>query len=93
MFVYNFMIGILCLRYEDNKVFVTVDVCAADGRERGDAPFSNGARGLGRGGSVAVLAEELVELNAAGCDAVNLATVRFGAAARRHLRCCVDALR
>lgn len=62
----------------------TVYVRAPDGGEGRDAPFADGARGLGGGRAVAVLAEELVELNAAGGDAVDLAPVGLGAAARRH---------
>jgi len=64
--------------------FFTVDIRAPDRSKRCYAPFADGARGLGCGRAIAVLAEELVELNAAGCYTADLAAVRLGVTAGRH---------
>lgn len=62
----------------------TIDIRAPDGREGCYAPFADGARGLGGGRPVAVLAEELVELDAAGRYTADLAAVGLGVTAGRH---------
>lgn len=62
----------------------TVDVGAPDRREGRNAPFADGTRRFGGGRPVAILAEELVELNTAGRYTADLAAVRFGVTAGRH---------
>lgn len=61
-----------------------IDIRAPDRREGRYTPFADGACGLGGGRPVAVLPEELVELNATGRYTADLAVVRLGVTAGRH---------
>lgn len=70
----------------------TIDICAPDRREGCYTPFANGARRLGSGRPIAVLAKELIELDTAGRYTVDLTAVGLGVTAGRHCALLVSAI-